>query len=128
MATFSELFRLIGGIDSVWAILFIFLMYHTFKNNTDSIRDYRKDADEENDYLRSELRAERERSDVRELRSIERGEKLVEEMRSISRTLERIDANQERLAEGQKRTTKDLERLQADVDKMKDVFSKRGEK
>ena len=128
MATFSELFRLIGGIDSVWAILFIFLMYHTFKNNTDSIRDYRKDADEENDYLRSELRAERERSDVRELRSIERGEKLVEEMISISRTLERIDANQERLAEGQKRTTKDLERLQADVDKMKDVFSKRGEK
>lgn len=128
MTTFTELFRLIGGIDSIWAVLFIFLMYHTFKDNKDSIRDYKKDADEENEYLRNELRSERERSDVREQRSIERGEKLVEEMRGISRTLEKIDANQERLAEGQKRTTKDLERLQADVDKMKDAFGKRGDR
>lgn len=124
MTVLGELFRVIGGVESVWAILFIFLMYYTFKNNIESIKDYKNDADEQAEYLRAELQRERERSDVREERSVERGEKLVEEMRSISRTLERIDANQEMLAEGQKRTTKELERLQADVDKVKEVLSK----
>ena len=124
MTALGELFRVIGGVESIWAILFIFLMYYTFKNNVESIKDYKNDADEQADYLRAELQRERERSDVREERSVERGEKLVEEMRSISKTLERIDANQEMLAEGQKRTTKELERLQADVDKVKEVLSK----
>ena len=125
MTGFVELFRLIGGVESIWAVLFIFLMYYTYKNNNDSIKDYKQDADESVEFLKNELRIERERSDLREERSVERGEKLVEEMRGISRTLERIDASQERLAEGQKRTAKELERLQLDMDKVKEHISTR---
>lgn len=123
MTGLGELFRMIGGVESIWAVLFIFLMYYTYKNNNESIKNYQQDADESVEFLKNELRIERERSDLREERSVERGEKLVEEMRGISRTLERIDASQERLAEGQKRTAKELERLQLDMDKVKEHIS-----
>ena len=118
MITLTELFRLIGGGQSVFAVLLIFFLYYTFKNSNDSIKEYKEDADESTQFLKDELKAERERSDARESRHIA-------QLEAISRTLERIDSNQEKIAEGQKRTAKELERLQNDVDKVKEYISRK---
>lgn len=118
MIGLSEFIRLVGGGQSVFAILFMFLMYYTYKNQQDSIREYKEDADESMQFMKDELRAERERSDTREARHLE-------QLTAISKTLEKIDSNQEKIAEGQKRTAKELERLQNDVDKVKEYISRK---